>query len=78
MGFISASCVITTNQMVNIRMWLYRLFMRSLALIRENGDLGTEIGTQKLKKVPMGTGSLKWGPVWGHSGYQWMKMDESG
>ena len=38
--------------------------MRSLALIRENGDLGTEMGTQKLKKVPMGTGSLKWGPTW--------------
>ena len=38
--------------------------MRSLALIRENGDLGTEMGTQKLKKVPMGTGSPKWGPMW--------------
>ena len=22
------------------------------------------MGTQKLKKVPMGTGSLKWGPTW--------------
>ena len=22
------------------------------------------MGTQKLKKVPMGTGSLKWGPMW--------------
>ena len=34
------------------------------ALNRENGDLRTEMGTQKLKKVPMGTGSLKWGPTW--------------
>ena len=34
------------------------------ALNRENGDLRTEMGTQKLKKVPMGAGSLKWGLTW--------------
>ena len=26
------------------------------------------MGTQKLKKVPMGTGSPKWGPMWAQWG----------
>ena len=64
MGDTSASSVITSNHMVDIILWLHGLFTRSEALIRENGDLRTEMGTQKLKKVPMGTGSLKWGPTW--------------
>ena len=64
MGLISARSVITSNQMVDTRWWLHRLFMCSWALINENGDLGTEMGTQKLKEVPMGTGSPKWGPMW--------------
>ena len=41
--------------------WTFHTFM---SLNIENGDLGTEMGTQKLNKVPMGTRSLKWGPMW--------------
>ena len=39
-------------------------FHAFLSLKYENGDLGTKMGTQKLKKVPMGTRSPKWGPMW--------------
>ena len=41
--------------------WTFHTFM---SLNIENGDLGTEMGTQKLNKVPMGTRSLKWEPTW--------------
>ena len=43
---------------------MHGLFTRSWALDRDNGDLGTEMGTQKLNKVPMGTWSPKLGPMW--------------
>ena len=32
-----------------------------MGTLKENGDL---LGTQKLKKVPMGTRVPKWGPTW--------------
>ena len=70
-GFISASSVITSNQMVDIRYWLHRLFTHSLALINENGDLGTEMGTQwgpkNWKRSPWGPGPPNGDPC-GHSG----------
>ena len=53
------------------RQWLLWLLARSSAWNRENGDL---LGTQKLKKVPMGTRVPKCGPTWEQcrpSGYFW-------
>ena len=40
-----------------------------MGTLKENGDL---LGTQKLKKVPMGTRVPKWGPTW----EQWERQRE--
>ena len=41
-----------------------------MGTLKENGDL---LGTQKLKKVPMGTRVPKWGPTW----EQWLTLTVS-
>ena len=57
-------------------------FSRVLKPKIENGDLmgpnGDLMGTQKLKKVPMGTQVSKWGPMWEQwICIQWWKVEQA-